>query len=462
MNQDNPIQISKNFLHKLQSMYGHIRFGFPANEMKIIGVTGTDGKTTTTSMIYHILEQSGLNVGYISTINAKIGDKELDTGLHVTTPDPYDVPRYLRMMADQGVEYVVLESTSNGLQQNRLWGVTFDSALITNIRSDHLDYHGTWENYANAKFMIVQKLVDSGLLILNEDDKKSFKWLSSKLSELDRERLITKSISKKLIENLEKSVTGMKFTYKEQLFETRLIGSYNIENILEVIEVCNRYIDLADIAKALKSFDAPKGRTERVLEEPFGVFVDFAHTPGGLESALLAVKDIVPQNSNLITVYGSAGKRDKDRRRMGEVSARLSDITILTVEDPRDETVADINSDILEFAKESNGRLIKKIPSHQEYINLKIKKLQEDIETELSNGNSPFISFEEDRIQNRQDAIELALRIAKKGDVLFITGKGHEKTLAFGDEETEVEWSDHEGVKMALSTLQGKKEKKEK
>ncbi len=145
----------KNKLHAWQSYQANVKHNFPFRKLKIIGVTGTDGKTTTTQMIYHILKSNGLKVAYLSTISAKIGDQTIDTGLHVTTPDPWDVPKYLKMMVDEGVEYVVMEATSQGLEQNRLWGIQFEAIAIINIKSDHLDYHENWENYALAKYKII-------------------------------------------------------------------------------------------------------------------------------------------------------------------------------------------------------------------------------------------------------------------------------------------------------------------
>ncbi|MBW7953676.1 UDP-N-acetylmuramyl peptide synthase, partial [Candidatus Dojkabacteria bacterium] len=183
MTQDHIIQKLKNRYHLLQSLIANLKHGFPARELKVIAVTGTDGKTTTTSMIYHVLKEAGLKVGYISTIEAKIADETLDTGLHVTTPDPWDVPYYLDKMRRKGITHVVLESTSSGLQQNRLFGIKFDAATITNIKTDHLDYHGTWENYAAAKYLVAKKLKEKGLLVLNGDDKKSAEWLKEKLIE---------------------------------------------------------------------------------------------------------------------------------------------------------------------------------------------------------------------------------------------------------------------------------------
>lgn len=451
MTQDNPIQKLKNFYHKQQSLAGNIKFGFPAKKLKLIAVTGTDGKTTTTSMIYHVLKSSGLKTGYISTIGASAGGKEVDTGLHVTTPDPFDVPRYLRLMLDEGIEYVVLESTSSGLQQNRLWGVSFDAAIITNIRRDHLDYHGTWENYARAKLMLADKLKPNGTLVINKDDEKSYKWIKANLPESSQIEI--EEISKSKAKHINNDLKGMGFEFHGQDFQVPLIGEYNLENVLGVIEVCSKFISLQQIKSALETFEAPKGRMQTMQTEPVGIIIDFAHTPGALDSALAAVRNVMQKNKRLIVVYSCAGKRDEDRRRMGAVSAKYADISILSVEDPRDESVKKINDQILEYAEENNGKLIKEIKDHKQFIQLKYDELYTEIDKELEQGFAPFVSLVEDSIQNRQDAIILALKLAQTGDVVFITGKGHEKTLAFGKDEKEIPWNDQEGVRTALELL---------
>ncbi|MFW5702827.1 MAG: Mur ligase family protein, partial [Candidatus Dojkabacteria bacterium] len=171
------LQKLKNIFHLYQARKAQKKFAQPQLQLVNLGITGTDGKTTTTGIVYHILQNSGLKSGYLSSTAAKIGKKELDTGFHVTSPDPWMVPQYLRMMLDEGVEYAVLETTSQGLDQNRFGDIRFDGAIITNIREDHLDYHGTWENYAKAKFRLVEKLKPGGVVILNAEDERSAKWL---------------------------------------------------------------------------------------------------------------------------------------------------------------------------------------------------------------------------------------------------------------------------------------------
>lgn len=451
MNENHPLQKVKNLVHLGQSVWANVKFSFPYKKLKIIGVTGTDGKTTTTSMIYHILLKNKLPVGYISTISAKIGDKELDTGLHVTTPDPWEVPRYLQMMVAAKITYVVLESTSSGLQQNRLWGIKFDAATITNIKSDHLDYHVTWENYANAKFKLIKQLKPTGLGVLNHDDENARNWLTKKLK---KENLPSQIIwySQYDVKDLEQSITGMSFVYKGQQFKLPVIGGYNLENALAAINVTSKYLPLEKIAQALQTFSPPKGRMEVMQKKPFIVIIDFAHTAHALEVALKAVKIIQQPNSKIITVFGCAGKRDKARREMGKISAEFADITVLTAEDPRNEKLADVNDEIINQGALAAGKLVQRFADHDDFIkNLDYKNLQKTLEQTFDQKLKPFFAFDEDNVNSRSDAIALALKLAEPNDIVFITGKAHEQSLAFG--QTEYPWSDHETVKAILKKL---------
>ncbi|MCA9382915.1 UDP-N-acetylmuramyl-tripeptide synthetase [Candidatus Dojkabacteria bacterium] len=452
MTQDNPIQKAKNLVHKIQARNAHKKYNYPTKELKIIAVTGSDGKTTTTSMIYHVLKSAGLKVAYLSTIEARIGDEVLDTGLHVTTPDPWDVPRYLRMMVDKGIEYVVLESTSNGLQQGRLETIEFDAATITNIREDHLDYHGTWENYAEAKYMVIQKLKKDAPAILNGDDEKSANWLKNKLS-LENPSKNVKWYQKNEVTNLVESVRGIGFEYEGMKYHIPIIGSYNLENALAVINVCTNFISKEEISNALKSYSTPKGRMEIIQTEPYTIIIDFAHTPNALENALKSVLNILEPGSNLISVFGCAGMRDKSRRKMGEISAKFASITVLTAEDPRDEKLKKVNNEILKHAKEADGELVDRFADHKDFSEIDYAKIKHKLEKAVEKGVKPFFAFDEDNVASRQDAIEFALRLAKEKDIVFITGKAHEQSLAFGKKQIEYPWSDHDAVNLALKNI---------
>lgn len=447
MSQNSIKQKLKNFVHLVQAYNASRKYSFPAKKLKIIGVTGTDGKTTVSTMLYHVLKTSGHKVGYISTINAKIGDEELDTGLHVTTPDPWDVPRYLSMMVEKGIEYVVLESTSMGLEQNRLFGVEFDSSIITNIKNDHLDYHETWENYADSKIKIMRMTKKGGKVVLNKDDKKSFEYIISK--KIKGREIVAVGMDD--ISNTKHDVEGIKYTYQGHEFSLSIVGRHNFLNSLQVIELCKRYIPLETIKYSISTFKTPEGRMQIMQRHPFSVIVDFAHTPIALESALDSLNDIKTEKSRVITVFGCAGKRDKGRRLMGEVSSRLADITVLTAEDSRDEKLFDINTEIAGHAEANNGRIIKRFPNTEAFEDTNLEMIKERISSEIKNNFHPIFAFDKDDVSCRVDAIKFAISIAEEGDIVFITGKGHERSLAFGKDEQEFDWSDQEIVRENLS-----------
>lgn len=452
MYQDHPLQILKNTIHLFQATISNIYYGFPSRKLKILSVTGTDGKTTTTLMLYEVLKKSGIKVGYLSTIGAKIGDKDLDTGLHVTTPDPWMVPKYLKMMKDQGIEYVVLEATSNGLQQNRLWGIKFSGGIITNIKSDHLDYHKTWENYAEAKFKMVEQLKPNSTLVLNQDDREAYKWLTDRINTRSLDINI-ESIGERGAKNIKYSLNGIDFDYQDQKFHLNLIGLFNLQNALGVISLASKFVKLPEISRALATFKAPKGRMEVIQTEPFTIIIDFAHTPNSLEKALTSINELRNKEQKLIVLFGCAGKRDKERRRMGEIASKNGDIIILTAEDPREEKLKDINDSILEYSQKAKGELVSRIPNNENYVKVNIDEIKNKLSQVLAKSMKPIVAFDEDSVQSRRDAISFALKIANKGDIVYLTGKAHEQSLAFGAQEREYPWSEHEEVERLLEIL---------
>lgn len=368
-----------------------IFYGYPAKKLTVIGVTGTDGKTTTSTLIYEILRKAGKKVALISTVSAKIGNKDLPTGLHVTTPDPWELQRLLRLIVHKDYQYVVLESTSHGLDQFRLFGCNFYLGVITNATHEHLDYHKTFSKYLAAKARLFKRTKYS---IFNKDDV-SYQKLVNKT----KGQIITYGMN-------EADYTPQKFPFK-----TKLYGEYNQYNCLAGISVAKTLgISSKIIKETIACFKGVVGRMEEIKTgKGFRVFIDFAHTPNGLQNALLTLKQFKP--ARLIAVFGCAGLRDRTKRPiMGKISCELADKIILTAEDPRTE---DVNKIINEIAKGCQ--------------------------------NKQKISY----VPDRRKAIDLAInKIAKTNDLVGFFGKGHEQSLCFGTKE--YPWSEHQEVKNAL------------
>lgn len=372
-----------------RGLTAQIKYHFPSRKIKVIAITGTDGKTTTSTLIYHILNQAGIKTGLISTVEAKIGKKSIETGLHVTTPDPATVQKFLRKMVNQNCEYAVLETTSHGAYQFRNWGIKPEYAGLTNISHEHLDYHPSYQEYINAKCLVLRQ---APTVILNKDDS-SYYQVKKRLKH-QKQEINTYSLEEELDSTIEKAITKR---FNEQ---------YNYSNARLAVKIAqNVGVSNKEIAKAITSFSGVAGRLDQVeYGQDFKLVIDFAHTPNAIDNVLGALKK-QQKRGKLIALFGSAGKRDTTKRPiMGKVASQHADIVIITADDPRDEDIWNI--------------------IHQ-------------IKSGVENNQSKIIS-----IPDRFRAIEFALtQLANKNDTMALLGKGVEKSLAIGKEE--IPWSDH-------------------
>jgi UDP-N-acetylmuramoyl-L-alanyl-D-glutamate--2,6-diaminopimelate ligase len=404
----------KNVKHFFIAHFYNLRFRKPSKKLKVIGVTGTDGKTTTSIILYTMLKLSGKKVGLISTINAKIDKKEYPLAFHVTNPDPKDLQNFLKMMVDSGLEYAVLETTSHGLDQYRVAGINYEFAVYTNVTHEHLDYHKTYENYLGTKAKLISYTKKDGTVILNRDDE-SFSYLSDLSNKLER-KTITYGFSKNSDILADEIITEKKYMNfaikvkkKEYKLKSNLKGRYNVSNIMASIAVALELgIPMKDIKKHITQIPQLEGRWEVLQEKPFKVVVDFAHTPNSLENVLKRGDLFKTKNSNLIVVFGCAGKRDYSKRpKMGKIAGQYADKIILTAEDPRGEDVEKINAEIFEG----------------------IQSTPKGYEREYHS------------VPDRKEAIEKAINLAQKDDTIIITGKGHEKSMNLNGRE-ELPWDE--------------------
>jgi len=400
----------KNFIHLLEAVLANVWYGFPSRKLTMVGVTGTDGKTTTTSMIYHILKSDGKKVAMITTLGAYIGDDVYDVGFHVTTPSSFAIQKYLKKAVDEGNSHVVLEVTSHALDQNRPWGIHFALAVLTNITHEHLDYHKTYTQYVHAKAKLLK---NADRAICNADDE-SFEHLSH---QLNKKQIIPYGIQHKQATE----------TLKNNPAKTTLLGSFNTYNALAASVTC-KYLGVTSkkIEKALLSFTAPKGRQDVVYDKLFTVMIDFAHTPNAFYQILPELKK--KTKGRLIHVFGSASERDESKRPvMGKASSQFADIIILTAEDPRKESIEKICEEI------KTG-----ITGFSEY-----DKDLHDIERHERNV---LVT-----IPDRKEAIFFALALAQKGDTVLLTGKSHETSMNYGNGEEP--WNEFEVVKEGLGKV---------
>ena len=372
-------------------------FGNPKDKLKIIGITGTNGKTTSAFIIKSILEKAGFMTGLIGTIANYIGNKKVDAVR--TTPESYELHELFKNMVDAGVEYCVMEVSSHSLELDRVYGIQFEEGIFTNLTRDHLDFHKTFENYYNAKFKLFER---SNHSIINLDDLYGTNIVKDIEERGVKTKVSTFSIEKesdfKAFE-IKSHSNGSEFKVnleEVEEFSINIPGEYNIYNSLGCI-ICayNLNIPMDKIKEGLSDVVIP-GRCELVAKEknlPYSIIIDYAHTPDGLENILSTVKAFT--RNRMISVFGCGGDRDKVKRpQMGKIGCELSDIAIITSDNPRSEEPMDIINDIV---KPLN------------YDNFVIEV-------------------------NRKEAIRKAMNMALEGDVIVIAGKGHETYQILKDE----------------------------
>ena len=406
----------KNIYHLVVALLANIWHGFPSRKLIVIGVTGTDGKTTTVHMIYEVLKSAGKKVSMVSTLTAIVGGKTFETGLHVTTPNSFALQRYLREAKVVGDEYFIMEVSSHGLDQNRVAFVDFAIGVFTTLAHEHLDYHKTFKNYATAKFKLLHSAKQAVVIPYDGIPKEVLPFA---VFETGVKQITTYGITK-----------GDE-TSKKWNLRLGVPGDFNLLNALATATVASKVGIAKDaIKRALEGFKPIPGRFEEVATgRDFRVVIDFAHKPNALEQVLKTAKDQL-KGGRLITLFGCSSERDVLKRpMMGEISARLSDITVLTDDDPRGEDPQKIIDEIADGC-----------------LRVSAVEMETDAYDKITKkGEHVFY-----RIPNRSAAIALVLqKLVKKGDIVMLCGKGHEKTMSIrGVEEP---WDEYEEVRKALN-----------
>lgn len=394
-------QKCKNIYHLFQAILANIYYQFPSKKLTVIGVTGTDGKTTTVNLIYHILKTANKTVSMISTVGANIHGQQLLLGFHVTSPAAWPLQKFLSLASKTTIQpnFLVLEVSSHALDQNRVWGIPFAIGVITNITPEHLDYHKTFDNYVKAKISLLKK---ANISIINRDDNSYNKIISF----IPNKKIITFGL------HANADVTEKIFSY-----QSPLMGEFNRYNVLAAISVCKQLgISNSDIKKGIETFTTPIGRMNPVSNKRgLHIYIDYAHTANGIEQAITALKKNT--KGKLIVLVGAEGYRDEKKRSViGEFATKHADYVIVTAVDPRG-LQKEINEQILQGVKKAGGIVNKNV----------------------------FV------IDDRQEAITFAINsLAKKGDTIGLLGKGHERSMNM-DGKHELPWSEYDAIEKALT-----------
>jgi len=367
-------------------------FGNPGRKLKIIGVTGTNGKTTTATLLYSITKTLGYKVGLISTVETLINGEKFDIkGGKVpgTTPDSVTLVKIFHQMVKSGCGYVFMEVSSHALDQNRVAGIKFAGGIFTNLTQDHLDYHKSMENYFFAKHKFFTSLSKDAFALSNDDDEHGEAMIANTQAKEQFYGLADTADFRGEIIKID--FTGIEMKVGGLVIKSKLLGKFNVYNLLAVWSVCSLlHFDMGKVRMAMETVEPPTGRFEHFTKEGVLVVVDYAHTPDALEKIIFAVKEVKPKDGKLITVFGCGGDRDPLKRRiMGKIGAMLSDVAIFTSDNPRSEDA---------------------------------EKILKEMKVDLS-----IVEIEKSKtIADRREAIKEAVRIATSGDVVLVAGKGHE------------------------------------
>lgn len=361
----------------------------PSERMKVIGITGTNGKTTTVTLMFNLFRDLGYKCGLLSTVVNRINNNIIPS-TH-TTPDQIELNRLLDQMANEGCQYCFMEVSSHAVEQHRITGVQFAAAIFSNITHDHLDYHKTFENYIKAKKGFFDALPDSAVSFINKDDYHGEMMVQHTKSKVFYYGLKNQAdIKCRIVEN---EFTGLQLSINGKEIWTKLVGEFNAYNVTAAYAVANYFHkDEIAVLTALSNLSAAEGRFD-VLQSDQGVraIIDYAHTPDALKNVLQTIRSIRNQGENIITVVGCGGDRDKTKRPvMATIATELSEKVILTSDNPRSE---DPNEILSEMATGVPRQLLRNVLS----------------------------------IVDRREAIKTALTIAKAGDIILVAGKGHEK-----------------------------------
>ena len=401
--------------HFSLSLMGDILYGFPSRKIKVIGITGTNGKSTTVDLTTRILEEAGYRVASLSSIKFKIKEKEWPNELKMTMPGRFKIKRFLRQAVGAGCEYAVIEVASEGIKQHRHRFIDFKVAVFTNLTPEHIETHGGFENYKAAKGKLFK--LNKGIHIINLDDKNAEYFLQFPAEEkyIYGIENIPQNESWKFVRGKEVKISsqGIDFSIGNVSFHLKLLGAFNIYNALAAVCVgLSQGIGLDVCKRALEKAEVVPGRMEEVISSPFWVFVDYAFTPNALEKAYQAVKEGF-NPSRMICVLGSCGGgRDKWKRPvLGEIAAKYCDEIIVTNEDPYDEDPMKIIEQVAEGAKG------------------KAKK-----------------------ILDRKEAISLAIRTARDKDAIILTGKGCEPWICLAKGK-KAPWDERKIVKEEFNKI---------
>jgi UDP-N-acetylmuramoyl-L-alanyl-D-glutamate--2,6-diaminopimelate ligase len=421
-----------------------LRRGIVGEDINVVGITGTLGKTTVAHMLWHILVENGVKAGLVSSDGVfKLDSKNLE--IKANNLEYSQLYKIIDEFISENYELVVVEVTSKSIQRGTFDWVRFDAGIITNIKHHDKDLYANWDEYAQLKLAFINLIKDEGLLIVDSSNEV-IDWLEK------NEKNILSNILLYISGDNYQQNSDSTFEIEKNTYSLDMYSEANIKNAIQAIKMAHRYIQHKDhFINEVKNFKFPKGRQELLKSNEISIVVDGARRKDEVTYSLVELKKKLSSEQQIIAVIGAEGSIDPDRKKVGLAALHVADKVILCPTDPRKEDVEDINNAMIALMEKDGGVVVERYLSEEEFKMSNKESLKIRIKRVIKNGSVPVICFDENNYSARIDAIELALTLANPGDLVYIGGKGNDDVMIF--DGVEYEWSDHEALQIAMDRL---------
>lgn len=418
-------------------------------EVVVIGIAGTRGKTTLLHTVNSVLAQLGFKSTYISSNGYTFDGVTVKNDQTANTMDSAFLQKFIKGSLKNDIQYILIEVTTAGILRGVYDQIAFDSGLITNMFYDDSEFYKSIEEYAETKLNFINSIKNQGMLVTFNHSDFFDEWLKSIDSRIQNE-IYSVVMSPENFSNITHNLNSLDYFYDDTNITSPLISDFHVVNTAMTLKLLENYFEKSLIIDSLKNIDNIEGRMEIAVSEPFTVIIDYAYRSEMIEDALKYLRSIKEPKSKIITVMGVNEFGIPSRLSTADTAAKFSDLVILTSEDPGNKKVFDLNNELQKAIVSRDISLLARFDSSDEYAYVNLLSLKLKIGASEKKGVVPFVAFDADDYSSRVDAIDLAIKLANEGDIIYITGKGHEKTIYFG--KTEYNWSDREAVRLALST----------
>lgn len=435
---------TKKISRKPKNLLSSLRKSILGENIKIVGILGTVGKTTAAHVLWELLRKNNVKVGMLSSLGLYDQNEGIDNEISANNIQESQIVDIVNDAAENGFEMFILEVTSKNIKSGVFDRFRFDAGILTNILHHDKDLYSDWDEYAELKLQFINLIKDEGILVTDATEELT-DWLKSKEGAIDNN--IYLYMSGKHDFSSQRAPNGFDVKINNENYSFATDFEFNIHNAIKAIKLAQHYLQRKDsFVDEIKNYNFPKGRAELLKQNEVQVVIDAAKRKEEVEYSLTEIKKKINEEQKIIAVIGAEGSIDPNRKKVGLGAVLLADIIVICPTDPRRESVSDINDTILKYLEKENMAVVERFGSEDEYKLMNKESLKVRIQRVAKNGDIPVLVFDEDNYTARLNAIDLSMRLADAGDLVYISGKGSENSMLF--KGVEYEWSDHEALEL--------------